>query len=148
MTLSHQLAEAAKADIILRPKGWEAQGDAGQAWLKKVMRSGHFYRGMTNDEYKATVGAGKPIKSTGRYSFSIEGTSFSHDPGDAESYANSGRDDPRKTGKPTWLVEVLKTKTMYRDRDGYTKDKEPVDTVTRVWRMYGKGGALVAKKVK
>lgn len=143
----------ASADMIVRV--WEGTTNEAYAWLNKLGKSGHVYRGMAHDEYKATVGKGKPVFSTGRYSLPIEGTCFSDDPMDAESYANFGRDDPRKTGKPTYLVEVKKTPTMYQDTDHYIKSHEPVDTVTRVWQFYVvphddgvNGKALAVKKLK
>lgn len=132
---------------VIRPVGWNATSESGMALLRSMRRPGHFYRGMTNEEYEATVGRGMPVMSTGAYSYRSEGTSFAEDPEDAESYVNFGRDDPRITGRPTWLVEVAQTPSMKRDRDGYTKSREPVDTITRVWRMDGKKGKIVASEV-
>lgn len=105
---------------------------------------------MTETEYKATVGARKPVWSTGDFSHSSEGTNFSDDPLDAESYVNFGRTDPRKTGKPTYLVEVSMTDSMSRWGDGYIKSPVPVPygNVTRVWEMTGEDGAVVARRIK
>lgn len=105
---------------------------------------------MTSDEYRNTVGRQRDIMSTGRYSSSSEGTCFTDDAASAESYANFGADDPRITGKPTYLVEVAKTRSMYRDRDGYDKDRSPVPygNVIRVWEMYADDGAIFARELK
>jgi len=134
--------------MIIRPKDWEATSDEAVDFLNSIQRPKHYYRGMTDQEYKATVGKGDPVQSTGAFSHSSEGTNFSEYPADAESYVNFGRDDPRRTGKSNWLVEVAETPTMYRDTDGYYKDKEPVDTVTRIWEFYPEDGAIKTRKVK
>lgn len=143
-------ARFASQPFVVRPEGWRATGDEAVAWLNGLKKPGMVFRGMTSDEYRNTVGKHSPIKSTGQHSLSVEGTCFTEDAGDAEGYVNFGRDDPRKTGKPTYLVAVEKTPTMYRDRDGYDKDREPVpyDNVIGVWEMYGEDGAVWAKKIK
>ena len=122
--------------IIVRPEGWEAVSDEAYDLLSTTS-SGYVYRGMTALEYENTVGSGNPIKSTGDYSFDFEGTSFTDDPGTAEGYVNFGRDDPRKTGISNYMVEVMRTDSMYLDRDGYIKDKEPVplSAVTAIWEF-------------
>ena len=104
---------------------------------------------MTSDEYGNTIGKRRDIMSTGRYSFGDEGTCFTDDAASAESYANFGSSDPRITGKPTYLVEVAKTPSMYRDRDGYDKDRAPVpySNVLRVWKMQADDGAIFARKI-
>lgn len=132
----YRVAQLAIGEAIVRPKGWDAQGDEVYEDLSKSY-SGFVYRGMTAAEYSNTVGMGKPIQSTLDYSFDSEGTSFAEDPGTAEGYVNFGRDDPRKTGVPNYLVEVEETETMYRDQDGYIKDKKPVslDNVHAVWEF-------------
>jgi len=98
-------------------------------------------------EYKATVGRGQPVQSSGAYSHASEGTNYAEDPETAEDYANFGRDDPRKSGKTTYLVEVKQPPSMKRWRDGYLKTPDPVPA-TRVWKMYAEGGAVVAERIK
>jgi len=145
------LLEAASSSVtVLRPAGWNATGDDGAEALGKWRRAGHVYRGMTEREYDATVGRREPIHSTGRHSLAGEGTNFADDPGDAESYVNFGRDDPRKTGKPNYLVEVKLTDAMKRWPDGYIKSSEPVlyASVTRVWKMFVQGDEVVAQQIK
>ena len=142
-----QSGDFAADTVVLRPAGWGATGDDGRATLDKIKRPGHVYRGMEAAEYEATLGAGKPIYSTGAYSHRSEGTSFDGDPATAESYVNFGRSDPRTTGRDTFLVEVRRTASMYVDKDGYTKDRSPVspENVTRVWRMFAQAGEVVMK---
>lgn len=136
--------------IILRPEGWGATSEVGAAYLDRIRRSGALYRGMEFAEYKNTVGARKPVWSTGAFSHATEGTNFAEHPGDAESYVNFGRSDPRKTGKSTFLVEVRKSDAIPQARDGYFKAPEPVpySEVLRVWEMKAEGGAVVVSQVK
>ena len=117
--------------------------EALQSWR----RSGHVYRGMTTPEYENTVGRDGLVKSTGAYSYAHEGTSFSDDPETAESYVNFGRDDPRKTGAATYLVEVACVDSMERWADGYIKTPEPAEAV-RVGQMFADGDAIVAERIK
>jgi hypothetical protein len=101
---------------------------------------------MTEVEYKAHLRAGH-IKSTGAYSHASEGTNFADDAHEAEAYVNFGRDDPRKTGRPNYLVEVKRDEDLFkRWPDGYYKTKEeiPLKLVTRVWKMVAEGDAVVA----
>jgi hypothetical protein len=101
---------------------------------------------MTDIEYQATLKQDGMVRSTRPYSHPSEGTSFSEDPEDAESYVNFGRDDPRVTGKPTWLVQVHVSKSMYRDSDGYVKSREPAPFFN-LWKMWAENGAVVIKAV-
>ena len=144
MTLFKPIAKRGQARAQeLRPVGWEATSDVGSAALEALRRPGHVYRGMTDDEFQATVAKTGLVKSIGKYSFSVEGTNFSDDPSDAESYANYGRDDPRKTGRPNWLVEVAISPEMKRwAADGYYKTLAATPA-ERVWRMFDVGGAVV-----
>jgi hypothetical protein len=137
-------------DLVLRPKEYQATTNEGYEWLENLKRSGHVYRGMTDAEFSATVGAGKPIMSTGAHSHHSEGTNFTDDPVGAEGYVDFGRDDPRKTGKSNYLVEVKVTPTMKLEPDGYTKSKEPVplEAVTRVWEMYPEDGAVKVRQIR
>ena len=135
---------ASVEDILLYEKDSSVPSDEGAAWLRALDRPGLAFRGMEFEEYDATLGSGKPIKSTGKYSLVSEGTCFSQDAATAESYANFGRSDPRKTGKPTYLVAVKQTQDMYRDRDGYIKCpvEVPNEAVVAVYEMddyYGTG---------
>lgn len=134
------------AGIVLRPKEWNATSDEANEALTKIQRPGHAYRGMTAEEYEATVGAGHGVRSTGQYSHQSEGTNFAQSPHDAESYANYGRDDPRKTGRPTYLVEVAASPEMTVGRDGYIKSHGPTQP-TRVWRMSSLDGAVVMEPI-
>lgn len=138
------------AGILLRPKEYQATTDEGFEWLSKLNKSGTVFRGMANPEYRNTVGAGKPILSTMDFSFKHEGTSFTDDALTAESYANSGRSDPRKTGLSTYLIELKVTDTMKRDRDGYIKSVAPVplSAITRIWEMKLEDGNIVAYQIK
>ena len=115
-----------------------------------MKRSGHVYRGMTLAEYEAGIRSGKPIMSSGQYSFSNEGTNFTDEPITAEGYVNFGRDDPRKTNKSNYLIEVEVTPTMKMARDGYIKSKEPIpnESVTRIWEMYPQNGAVMVRQIR
>jgi hypothetical protein len=138
-------ARVAAGPAVVRPDGWEAANDVPSGWT----RPGHAYRGMTESEYLSHSSSGS-IKSNLSYSHESEGTSFSEDAPTAESYVNYGRDDPRKTGRPTYLVEVRRGPTFYLDTDGYWKSREPVpmSDVVRTWRMSDDGaGAVVAELV-
>lgn len=102
---------------------------------------------MDEVEYAATLGAGEPVWSTGRYSLPSEGTNFAGDFPTAESYVNFGRDDPRKTGRPNYVVEIFPGDLdIRRNRQGYYEAFEPVPLtqVTQVWRMEGRNGSVVA----
>jgi len=135
--------------MVLRPEGWEALSDEAFETLGRWKSPTLVWRGMTQAEYRATIGARKPIWSTGSYSLEGEGTNFSTDPLDAEGYVNFGRDDPRKTHRPNYLVGVRRTPEMAQARDGYIKSPVPVDLskVEVVWEMRGDDGVLVARKI-
>ncbi len=131
--------------LTIREQNVEAPNDA----IDSLKRRDHFYRGMTTDEYRATFGAGKGIMSRADWSILGEGTSFSDSPVDAESYVNFGSTDPRKTGKPTYLVEVQGQQGLIRSPEGYYKAQEEIsrDRVTRIFRMNDKKGSIVAYQV-
>ncbi len=136
-------ASPAPATEVVRPSGWRASNDVPESWT----RSGHFYRGMTDAEFAATLGQGRGVVSRQDSSVPGEGTSFSANAADAESYINFGRDDPRSTGRPTYLVEVSGDDGLRRDRDGYYKaaNEIPRERITRAWRFSpDESGALVA----
>ncbi len=135
---------AAKA-VVIRPDGWGCANEVPEKWTRK----GHLYRGMTGTEFEAHRRKGY-VMSTGKYSLAHEGTCFADDALSAESYANYGRDDPRKTGKSTYLIEVKNVPTLFKkDRDGYFKAPPgvsvPANLITRVWKMSAKDGAVVAE---
>ena len=102
------------------------------------------YRGVTSDEFNS-IGKTGEIKSTGRYSHSSEGTSFSDHPDIAQSTVTFGTDDPARTGKPTYVLEVKRGPDIVRDpRDGWPKSTIdpygnrtgiPADRIARVWKF-------------
>ncbi len=131
---------------VLRRAGAEVGED-----LTALSRQGHVYRGMTKTEFDATVGSGNGIKSRGDYSHSSEGTSFAEDVPTAESYANYGHTDPRKTGTANYLIEAKRQPSMSKARDGYFKTKEavPDDQITRIWEMLPDNtGNLIARLIR
>ena len=132
----YRVSQLSIDEEIVRRVGEEAQSEHIFEELIQTF-PGYVYRGMTFTEYNATIGSGKPILSNLSFSHGSEGTSFSEDPGTAESYVNFGRDDPRKTDIPTYLVEVEVTESMYLDIDGYMKDKNsvPLSNVKSVWEF-------------
>lgn len=144
-----------RADIhrmIIRPEGGNATSDEAYDTFTMMRKQNpdSAWRGMEEAEYENTVGAGQGVRSRGDYSFSIEGTQFSDDPGDGEAYANAGRSDPRRTGRPTYLVEVSRA-GLSRKRDGYLETGRgeglPQERVKRVWRFTARDGAIVASRV-
>jgi hypothetical protein len=132
--------------VEIRPDGWKAGNDA----VGEMTRPGHLYRGMTSDEFEAHKKAGF-IQSSGAYSDKSEGTCFDDNAPSAEGYANYGRDDPRVTGKPTYMIEIKHDpeQTPQDKRDYYYKAPKPIglDKVTRAWKMHARGGAVVAHKI-
>jgi hypothetical protein len=134
------VAEGGCRGEVIRPVGWNAANDVPDSWT----RPGHLYRGVTEDEFRFIEAHGV-IRSTERWSVPGEGTNFAEDAGDAESYVNFGQTDPRRTGSPTYLIEVRKDATFKRWPDGYWKAREaPASAITRVWEMIGAEGAVVA----
>ena len=130
----------ASKGVVIRPEGWRASNDEPDKWT----RSGHLYRGMTESEYHYVLSHGH-IKSNESYSLKGEGTNFADGASEAESYVNYGRDDPRVTGKPTYIIEVKRTDLFKRWPDGYWKAPEvPRSLITRVWTCVGEGDAVVA----
>ena len=140
--------KVASAPMVLRPAGWQATSDAGSSFLQSLRRPGVVFRGMTEAEYRATVGSGRPIWSTGEFSHSSEGTNFSRDAEGAESYVDFGRDDPRKTGRPNYLIEVARAPEMEDTRDGYVRSPVPVSTVRRVWVLEPADGAVILRQIR
>ena len=85
----------------------------------------HVYRGITQDEHDYIAKHGH-IRSIGRYSHESEGTNFADSSDTARSYVNVGRDDPVKTGRPTYVLKVKRSPDMKRERDDYIKTHEKV----------------------
>jgi hypothetical protein len=104
------------------------------------------YRGMTEEEFNNTVLGAGGVESRGDYRFGTEGTNFAEKFEDAESYINFGRDDPRKTGKPTFIEEVDKQPLKINRRGDY-EAFEPVSP-TKVWKITSKDGELVATEMQ
>jgi hypothetical protein len=139
----HRLDEDEPEAVVIRPVGWEATNDTPPSWA----RPGHLYRGMSEAEWRFVQQSGV-IRSDERFSVSGEGTNFAEDPGDAESYVNFGSTDPRKTGKPNYLVEIKNDGSLKRWGDGYWKAREvPASLITRAWIMYPEAGAVMAAPV-
>lgn len=116
--------------------------------LDQLTRPGHLYRGMSEAEWSSVQTSGI-IQSDARYSFCEEGTCFASDAGTAEDFANFGRTDPRKTGRASYLVEIVKTPSIEMSPDGYWKTRLPIPraSITRAWRMTGRGSEIVAQRV-
>jgi len=111
----------------------------------KPTTPGAVFRGITSDEADSIARTGQ-ILSTGRYSHSSEGTSFGEDFGMAESTINYGRDNPARTSKPTFVLEVARGDDIVVDkRDGFPKAKDPipVERINRVWRFHPDGSSVV-----
>ena len=131
-------------ETVIRPDGWRCANDVPQSWS----RPGCLYRGMSEAEYRSTVGAGLPLKSDGRYCLAGEGTCFAEDATDAESYVNFGHTDPRISGKPNYLIEIEADSSIKKDKDGYWKAPTvSLDRIRRVWKMYARGSEIVALRI-
>jgi hypothetical protein len=127
---------------VVRAQGIHSSEERIDTWK----RPGHLYRGMTETEYEAHQQAGQ-IKSKNLYSLPGEGTNFTEDPASAESYINFGRDDPRRTGKPTYMIEIRHDPKLEKvNRQGYYEAHAPVpiEHMTRVWRMVPEHDMIVA----
>ena len=110
---------------------------------------GSVFRGVTSEEAQSISVKGE-IKSTGAFSHSSEGTSFGESLAESESYANVGRDNPLKTKKPTFVLEVSRGPEHVVDpRDGYIKASVaiPATRVLRVWRFDPSGKVSVHPSV-
>jgi hypothetical protein len=146
-TVSTESAGQKSGDFVARESGQKI----GSEELGSVTEPGHFYRGMSEAEYQATIGRGAGIQSNLSSSIpSAEGTNFASDARDAESYANYGRDDPRTTGKSNYLVEVKGGPNIQEKRDGYfhSRSEVPSNQITRVWKMTAEKDAIVAHRIK
>ena len=141
--LRHVPLNEAKGEVV-RPAGWQAANDVPNSWT----RSGHLYRGITDDEFRFIKTNGV-IRSSEKWSVRGEGTNFAEDADEAESYVNFGRTDPRKTGKPTYVIEVKKDASFKRWPDGYWKTPEvSKSAITRAWKMVAEGDEIVAYPIK
>jgi hypothetical protein len=118
------------------------KSDVSYEYLPDTGRPGYVYRGVTEEEYKF-IARTKTILSTGAFSFSQEGTCFTESPASAQSYATFGRDNPGRTGKPVYVLEIRRTDDMVEDKDGYIKSKIengkrvpiPASNITQIWRF-------------
>lgn len=123
--------------------------EIGHESLETLTKPNHFYRGMSEAEYNNTIGVGKNIKSNESSSVPGEGTNFSNDARDAESYANFGRTDPRKTGIPNYLVEIKGNEGLKQAKDGYFKASEiSKDRITNIIKMEAKDNSIIGTEIK
>jgi hypothetical protein len=118
-----------------------------------ISQPGHLYRGMEEAEFAATVGQGKGVLSKNFYSASSEGTSFGYEAHTANDYVNSGSSDPRRTGRPTYLVEAkANDHVTYNKTAGYpqtaTGKGMPHEHITRVWKYEPREGKLHMKEIE
>jgi len=98
---------------------------------------GKVYRGVTQAEYTSILNSGS-VHSTCAYSGPGQGTCFAPDAASALSYAQTGRDNPARTKKPIYVLELEQTPEMtVFPRRGEIEAKDPVpnDHVLRVWRF-------------
>jgi hypothetical protein len=111
-------------------------------------RSGHFYRGIEEAEWKFIHARGF-IRSNQQWCVPGEGTCFANDIASAESYVDSGSTDPLKTGRPNYLIEVKSDALKQDPRDGYFKTtlEVPKSTITRAWELVPEGDEIVAYAV-
>ena len=141
------------SQIVVRPIDWQATSPQAYNYFDQLAAElpNSAWRGMTSAEYIATVGAGKGVKSRGDYSFDTEGTQFSAHPGDTESYINFGRDDPRKTEIPTYMVEVDRSVLRLKP-DGYWETAPgtavPMQSILSVHRFIPRDGHIVAERIR
>jgi len=118
-----------------------------------IRKPNHVYRGMSKEEFDTTIGQGKGLWSDKRCSFTGEGTCFAVEPRSAISYALSGYSNPKETGIPVYIVEVLATEElMFKDTDSYVKTKDldlwvPQENVTRIFEMDAKNDDYYIKEI-
>ena len=140
------------SQIVVRPIDWQASSRQAYNYFTQLAAKlpNSAWRGLTHGEYIATVGAGKGVKSRGDYSHWSEGTQFAAHPGDAESYINFGRDDPRKTEIPTYMVEVDRSVLRLKP-DGYWETAPgtavPMQSILSVHRFIPRDGHIVAERI-
>jgi hypothetical protein len=129
----------------------DADGWKAPVWPRDRVEGSSVWRGMTADEYEATVAQGQGVKSRGDFSHSSEGTQFSSHPADAEDYANFGRTDPRKTGRSTYCVEVDREGLRLKKADGYYETEVgasvPHHRIKRIWRFDPEGQDICAYRI-
>lgn len=104
----------------------------------------NFYRGISQEEYDYIRNKGH-ILSDERWCVPGEGTCFGADKDTAASFVNFGRTDPRKTGKPTYVIEVTGGPEFAQDkRDGYWKTPQPIPAsrISRIWKYLPKDDDL------
>ena len=131
---------------VVRAEGVGERAAEALENVKALSREDSVYRGMTKDEYDATIGKGGGVISRGDFRAAEEGTNFAEEFADAESFIDFGRDDPRKTGKPTYIVEVKKGDNLTKTRRGdyEAKTEIPSEQIGRVWEINAVGDELIA----
>jgi len=94
------------------------------------------YRGITQEEADFIIKNGY-IKSDQRWCVPGEGTCFSDNYYDAESYVNFGRTDPEKTKVPTYVIEIGLGTEIEKSKEGYMKTPHriPIERITRAWKF-------------
>ncbi len=101
----------------------------------------HAYRGVTSEEFAAILRTGH-VQSTQAYSVPGEGTSFARDAATALSYVQVGRDNPARTNRPIYVLEVVRSEKLI-GRRGYdylvAHEPIPLSDVTRIWRFQPDG---------
>lgn len=113
-----------------------------------LKRSGHFYRGMENAEWKYIQAHGH-IKSMHKWCVPGEGTCFTDSIADAEGYVDNGSTDPRITGQSNYIIEVRSDILKEDRRDGYWKTlgddiEVPKSAITRAWRLQAEEDKILA----
>lgn len=129
--------KASHIGIDAAAKPYEVRGQLQFPIDRNYEAPGAIFRGITSAEAESIAKTGS-IKSTGAYSHSSEGTSFGSSFAESESVVNVGRDNPLKTGKPTYVVQVKKGPQHVADpRDSVVKSQAatPADQIERVWRF-------------
>ena len=141
--------EVKKGELVVRTEGVTDKAEKAVEDRKAITKPDSVYRGMTEEEFNNTIGKGLGVESRKDFSFGVEGTSFAEEFDSAESYVNYGRDDPRTTGKPTYLIEVKKGDNLKRNRRGDYEAHEPIpfSQIERIWKMEGRGDDVIATEV-
>lgn len=122
--------------------------------LHHMTRANHIYRGMTEEEFNATVARGTGVHSRQDLSGAgsgEQGTAFSATAADAESFIDNGTTDPRLTGRPTYIVEIAgHSGTKQHSSGTYTMrkgERMPASRISRVFKVTAVGNELVAEEI-
>ena len=93
------------------------------------------YRGINSDDWRDLLDSGY-IRTDKKLT---EGPSFALTAAMALSYVQVGSDNPRRTGRPIYLLEVSRSDRMQKVRRGYdyviASGPVPVSEITAVWRF-------------